>query len=191
VPQEGDLVFFTYHKMVWHVIFRLGHTGPPFHVGIIVRMPDGELKLLEAGSLAPTHVEVVEIKPRLTQYAGDLWVRRLHHSLTAEQSMILTQFALEQIGRPFAKVRVGLEAASGRTLSVIRYHLCGPPPTDRRAWYCSEMVVAAGIRIGLLPCTFSGPRMLFPRDLFYDCPRSIAPCWLDPFQLIIPTYCDP
>ena len=185
-PREGDLIFFTYRKLVWHLIFRMGHSGPPFHVGIVVRMPEGCLKLLEAGSLAPDRVAVVEVGPRLTQYAGDVWVRRLHQPLTCEQSTELTDFALEQVGRRFAKVRVGLEAVSARTLSVVRYRVCGPPPINRRSWYCSEMVVAAGIRIGLLPFSFSGPRMLFPHDLFHDCPRSIAPWWQPPIQLIFP-----
>jgi len=186
-PQEGDLVCFTYHMILWHLLFRCGHSGPPFHVGIVVRMPDGDLQLLEAGSLSPDNVHVVKIKPRLTQYGGNVWVRRLQHPLTAEQSQLLTEFAVLQIGRRFAKVRVGLEGVSGRTLSVIRYRVCGPPPTNRRSWYCSELVVAAGIRIGLLPCTFSGPRMLFPHDLFYDCRRSLAPMWQSPVQLIFPS----
>src|SRR5271170_2295986 len=89
-PQEGDLVFFTYHKLLWHLLFRIGHTGPPFHVGIIVRLPDGRLNLLEAGSLAPDRVSLVEIKPRLIRYPGDVWFRRLHQPLTAEQSQCLT-----------------------------------------------------------------------------------------------------
>jgi hypothetical protein len=185
-PQEGDLLFFTYHKLLWNILFRVGHSGPPFHVGIVVRMPEGELRLLEAGSLAPERVHVVDVKPRLQQYKGDVWVRRLSQPLTLEQSHLLTEFALEQVGRRFAKIRVGLEAVSNRTLSVMRYRMCGPPPTDRHSWYCSEMVVAAGIRIGLLPTCFSGPRMLFPHDLFYDCPRSIASCWQSPIQLIFP-----
>ncbi len=125
VPREGDLIFFTYHKFVWHLIFRMGHSGPPFHVGIVVRMPDGCLKLLEAGSLAPDRVAVVEVGPRLTQYAGDVWVRRLHQPLTCEQSTELTDFALEQVGRRFAKVRVGLEAVSAA------YPQCGALP---RVW---------------------------------------------------------
>lgn len=70
VPHEGDMIFFTYYKKIWYYVFKMGHTGPPYHVALVVRTPEGELKLLETGSLDPTNVQLVDIMPRVLEYKG-------------------------------------------------------------------------------------------------------------------------
>jgi hypothetical protein len=184
VPREGDMIFFTYYKKIWYIIFKLGHTGPPYHVALVVRTPEGELKLLEAGSLQPTSAMLVDIMPRVVEYQGLVHVRSLCQPITPEQSQILTCFTQEQLGKKFAKVRVGLDGLSNRKLSTLRYCLQGPAPVERDKYYCSELVVSVLIAAGVLPYDFLIPNPPFPRDLYLSCPRPIEPWYCPPVHLI-------
>src|SRR5215211_3999916 len=48
-PREGDLVFFDDRSLIWTVLFAWAGTGPPLHMGIVVKKADGSLAVLEAG----------------------------------------------------------------------------------------------------------------------------------------------
>src|SRR5690349_17851787 len=48
-PREGDLVFFDDRNLVWTILFAWAGTGPPLHMGIVVKKADGALAVLEAG----------------------------------------------------------------------------------------------------------------------------------------------
>ncbi len=37
VPREGDLVFYDDHNPTWTGLFALAGTGPPLHMGIVVK----------------------------------------------------------------------------------------------------------------------------------------------------------
>jgi len=168
---RSDLIFFTFHKILWHFFF-VSVIADLLSRGIVVRMLTAPATL-EAGSLSPDNVHVVEIEPRLTR-TMDVWGARLHHPLTAEQAAkvdrVLPSFRLAAVRQD----PLGLEGVSGRTLSVLRYRVFGPPPINRRSWYCSELIICRRDSYRPAPYTFSGPRMLFPHDLFSDCPaRSL------------------
>lgn len=49
VPKEGDLIFYDDHNLFWTVLFLWAGTGPPLHVGMVVKKDDGTLAVLEAG----------------------------------------------------------------------------------------------------------------------------------------------
>ena len=183
VPREGDMVFFTYYKKVWKLLYKVGNSGAPYHVALVVRTPEGCLKLLEAGSLDPTDVQLADVRTRVLEYQGLVAVRSLCRPVTPEQSKQLTCFALEQLGKPFAKKRVGADALFHRKLSLLRFWKQGPPPTNREDWYCSEVVTSCLIECGLLPADMVIPHAPFPRDLYYSCPRSIDPWYCPPVEL--------
>src|SRR5690349_13878853 len=49
LPREGDLVFFDDGHPVWTVLFLWAGTGPPLHMGIVVKQANGNFGVLEAG----------------------------------------------------------------------------------------------------------------------------------------------
>ena len=40
-PREGDLLFYDDKSPVWTALFALADTGPPVHMGIVVKKPGG------------------------------------------------------------------------------------------------------------------------------------------------------
>ncbi len=183
-PREGDMVFFTYYKKLWKIVFGIGHTIAPYHVALVVKTPQGTLKLLETGSLKPSYVQLVDIMPRIIEYHGKVAVRSLRKPPLPPQSRQLTCFTQDQLGKPFGRVRVSIDGFFDRKLSLLRYQVCGPTPTDRPNWFCSELVISALIEGGLVPDDLIQPNAPFPSDLYYSVPRSIDPWYDPPVQLI-------
>src|SRR2546422_2386173 len=48
-PKEGDLIFFDDHSLLWNALFYWAGSGPPLHMGMVVKKADGTLAVLEAG----------------------------------------------------------------------------------------------------------------------------------------------
>jgi hypothetical protein len=180
VPCPGDLVFFTYPSYFWQTIYALAHTGPPFHVGIVIRMPDGHMALLEAGPGDTYRVFILDLLPRLYDHFGPIWVRRLRVALTAEQSDCLTQFALAQDGKRLAVARLVLEVTPFRTHGWLHRRIFGRSCIDRCSWFCSELALAAAAHVGLIDPHKVHPNTVYPRDLLLDTPYDFRPCWEEP-----------
>jgi hypothetical protein len=161
-------------------MYALAHTGPPYHVGIIVCMPDGRPAILEAGPGDTTRVFILDLLPRLYGHDGAVWVRRLRVPLTPEQSACLTQFALEQAGKRLATVRLVLEITPLRNHGWLHAHIFGRPWVDRCAWFCSELVTAAAAHAGLIDPYQVRPNTVYPRDMFRDNPNDFRPWWEEP-----------
>src|SRR5262245_22441597 len=64
-PREGDLVFFDDRNPAWMVLFAWAGTGPPLHMGIVVKKSDGTLAVLEAGPDDTVWVTLQELETRL------------------------------------------------------------------------------------------------------------------------------
>src|ERR1051325_4217979 len=45
IPKEGDLIFFDDHNFIWTALFVWAGSGPPLHVGIVVKKTDGALAI--------------------------------------------------------------------------------------------------------------------------------------------------
>jgi hypothetical protein len=180
VPHEGDLFFFSDHSVFWRWVYMLAWTGPPFHVGIVARLPDGRPALLEAGPFDSSKVYLFDMFPRLKVHDGEIWVRRLRCPLTADQSASLTQFALEQAGKPFALGRVMLEGTPIRNHGFPNAQLFGRPWIDRQRWFCSELTIAAAAHVGVIDPNVIRPNTVYPRDLFLDAPHDLSPWWEEP-----------
>src|SRR5438105_6267521 len=109
-PREGDLIFYDDHSKVWTALFKIAGTGPPLHMGIVVRKPNGRLAVLEAGPDDTVWVDLRDLVPRLHQftndYSGDITIRRAREPLDRFQSAALTHFAMAQNGKRYAVVRL-------------------------------------------------------------------------------------
>jgi hypothetical protein len=179
-PCPGDLVFYTHGSKLYRVLFALAHSGPPYHVGIVVALPDGRRGLLEAGPWAEMRVYLLDALPRMHSHEGAVFVRRLRVPLSPEQAARLTAFAVEQIGKPFACLRVAGEGTPLRAHGWLGRQLFGSPRVDHQHWFCSELVVAASCVAGLLDPHVICPNTVMPRDLFIDKPHDLSAVWEKP-----------
>src|SRR6185437_16836642 len=180
VPQPGDLVFYSSDKMRQLFFYALAHTGKPYHSGIVVNLPDGRPALLEAGPYDFINVYLMDLLPRLRTHEGAIWVRRRRTPLTADQSARLTRFALAQTGKHFAVARIMLEVTPLHAHGTLHRRVFGSSRVDRRSWFCSELVVAALAVAGVVDPQVMKPNTIYPRDLFYDRPFDLKPCWEEP-----------
>src|SRR5438128_10666081 len=59
VPREGDLIFYDDKSLFWTALFIWAGSGPPLHMGIVVKKTDGTLAVLEAGPDDTVHVDLL------------------------------------------------------------------------------------------------------------------------------------
>jgi len=167
-PQEGDVLLFSDHSLMWNTLFALGMTGPPHHVGLIVRRPDGSLATMEAGYDDSLYCRVADLPHRLHTYEGQLYVRRRRIPLTAEQSAKLTAFAMAQDGKPYALVRLLGQLTPLRSRGPLRTYLLGGPQGKRSSYLCTELVLDGLVAAGLLDPKTTRSGAIYPRDMFFD-----------------------
>jgi hypothetical protein len=187
VPQPGDIVLYSHGSLRTRFFYLLAHTGKPYHAGVVVNLPDVRPAILEAGPYDYLHVYLMDALPRLRTHKGDIWVRRRRVPLNAEQSAHLTTFALEQTGKRFALFRVILEATPFHAHGSLHSRLFGSACIDRHCWFCSELAIAALAAAGVVDPHAIKPNTVYPRDLFYDRPFDLRPCWEEPRRWT----CDP
>lgn len=182
VPREGDLVFYDDHNPFWTVLFLWAGTGPPLHVGIVVKKPGGTLAVLEAGPDDTLWVEILDVGPRLAKfqenYRGTITIRRCKKELSREQSAALTKFAQAQDGKRYAVLRLLLQGTCFRTRGPIRELFLAQTHLDRWSWICSELVVAAGTVAGLFPSSVKS-NVAYPLDLVNNRRHNLSRTWHD------------
>jgi hypothetical protein len=166
-PQPGDLVFFNSADGTWHIFYRLAFTGPPTHCGIVLRMPDGEMAILEAGAGNRLDVTIMPLIPRHEGYTG-VYVRRRKIPLTMEQSAQLTDWAMEVSGKRVSLARFPIQLTPFRQRGPLRTEFLAKPQGIRSTYLCSELVVETCVAAGLLDPETSRPGATYPRDLFFD-----------------------
>jgi hypothetical protein len=168
LPREGDLIFYDDHSLVWTVLFAWAGTGPPLHMGIVVRRPDGSLGVLEAGPDDTIKVDIIGLQKRFKEFQGTITVRRCKTVLTKEKSAALTKFATAQNGKPYAVVRLLLQGTSFRSRGPIRELFLGHTYLDRYSWICSELAVAGGAVAGLIDPKAVPANVVYPQDVVDD-----------------------
>src|SRR5581483_9259519 len=135
VPQEGDIVLYDDHNSTWLKLYHMVGSDMPDHSGIVFRLPDGRLALLESapddGKLAGMYVRILEVLPRLHQFQGTIYIRQIKTSLNPEQSARLTEFALAQEGKRYAICRMLLQGTPFRCRSGWRASLFAKTKLDR------------------------------------------------------------
>ena len=100
----------------------------------------------------------------------------------------LTAFALAQDGKRFALHHLAIQLTPFRTRGPFRTYFVGKPCSDRRRWFCSELVSEACVAAGLLDPERTRPSATYPHDLFYgrsfnlfiDHHLDINECWFPP-----------
>jgi hypothetical protein len=188
-PQAGDIVLVVSDHLVWELLFAIALTCEPYHVGIVVRMPDGTFGMLEAGPPdETTHVRICPLAERLAADPGRVFIRRRCMPLTDEQSEALTGFALRQDGKPYAYVRFLAQGTPLRSRGPIRTEFMGKSRGEPGSYFCSELVVEAMVSAGLIDAETARPRATTPADVFYD--ESTNP-WIDKYFKLYPAWCAP
>jgi hypothetical protein len=182
VPKEGDLIFFDDHNVFWTALFLWAGTGPPLHIGIVVKKDDGALAVLEAGPDDTIWVTIQDINPRLHKfqedYQGTITIRRCKQELSKEKSEALTRFAKAQDGKRYAIVRLLIQGTRFRNRGPIRELFLAQTDLDRSTWICSELVVAAGTVAGLFPDTVKS-NVTYPLDLVNNRRHHLSRVWHD------------
>lgn len=181
-PRQGDMVFFDDHNPYWSVLFAWAGTGPPMHMGIVVKRYNGSLAILESGPDRSSWVTLQPVGLRLRQfdenYHGTISIRRCKNELTRPQSRALTYFAEAQEGKMFAFLRFLLQGTPLRSRGLIQELLLAQTPLDRWSWMCSELVVAAGTVAELFP-----PRVkataTYPQDIVNNLRHDLSKIWTD------------
>ena len=184
-PREGDLIFYDDHNRAWTALFALAGTGPPLHMGIVVKKPDGSPAVLEAGPDDSVWVKLLDLAPRLHQFrrdfGGTVTIRRCKVALGREASAALTRFALAQRGKRYAVVRMLLQGTWLRPRGLLA-PLLARTYLDRNAWICSELAVAAGSVAGLIDPTKVRANATYPRDLVDDRRHDLSAVWEAPAE---------
>ena len=170
-PQPGDIMF----SISRYLIYRLGHTasgaGEPSHSGVIFRRPDGSLAVLEAGPFDIPLIRSMDLIPYVSAYhnRGRAWIRTRCVALTPEQSCRLTEFAVKQEDKPFARLRLYRQITPIRSRGPLRTEFIGGPHgADRVSYFCSEMCAEALVYAGLIAPGDARPAATYPHELFFD-----------------------
>jgi hypothetical protein len=189
VPQAGDIVLVVSDHLIWQVLFTIALSCEPYHVGIVVRMPDGTYGMLEAGPPDVTsHVRISPLAERLTSDPGRVFIRRRCIPLTAGQSDALTGFALRQEGKPYAYIRFLAQGTPLRSRGPIRTHFMGMSRGEPYSYFCSELVMESLVSAGLVDAETARPRATTPADIFFD--ESTNP-WINKYLKLYPSWCPP
>jgi hypothetical protein len=177
IPQPGDLVFYDDHNNMWGLLYKFVGSGPPFHSGLVVGLPDGTPAVIESGPDDTMWVRILALPSRLQGFEGDVWVRQVKHPLTPEQNSRLTDWALKQDHKHYALWRLLLQATPIRCRSDIQCKLFGATRPDRNRWLCSELVVAGGTVAGLFDSKVHFANAIYPRDIIFDTKYDLSDKW--------------
>jgi hypothetical protein len=192
-PRAGDIVLIVSDTVIWPILYAFALTSEPYHAAIIVQMPDGTFRMLEAGPPEMAdHIRLVPIPERFEEQYGRVYIRRRAEPLTPEQSEALTGFALRQEGKPYAYVRFLGQATPFRTRGPVRTHHVGKSRGEPCSYFCTELVMEALVSAGLVDVETARPRATVMKDLFYDESTNpyinqhlkLYPCWLPPQQWV-------
>ncbi|MSQ94513.1 MAG: hypothetical protein EXR98_08145 [Gemmataceae bacterium] len=180
-PREGDLIFYDDRNIGWTILFAYAGTGPPLHMGMVVKQTDGKLAVLEAGPDDTVWVKLLPLDKRLPQFnedfKGTIQIRRCKKELTAEQSKALTKFAEAQDGKRYAIARLLLQGTSLRSRGPVRELVLGRTVLDRDSWICSELSVAAGTVVKLFDPKVVYANVAYPRDLVDNERYDLSASW--------------
>jgi hypothetical protein len=181
-PKEGDLIFYDDHGPMWTKLFELAGTGPPLHMGIVVKKADGSFAVLEAGPDDTVWVKLLPLAPRLHQFRRDLkgyiTIRRCKVTLSREKSAALTKFAAAQEEKRYTVLRLLAQGTWLRARGPLEPWLA-KTDLDRDTWFCSELAVAAGTVAGLFDPKAVKANAPYPCDLSENQRHDLSATWED------------
>jgi hypothetical protein len=178
--KPGDILLFRSGGPVKLTLYALGGSPGYTHSAVVVARPDGTLAILEAPGVNYP-VMLSDVASRLQQYPGLIWVRSLRHPLTEEQSRCLTAFACAQAGKAFFLPGF-LLPTFGWPVRKFTHRCLTEKDLNASQWFCSPLVIVAGVTVGLLdPCKVR-PRFTNPGDLSTDRLLDLSECWEKPVR---------
>ena len=178
--KPGDILLFKSGGRFKLTLYALGGSPGVTHAGIVVARPDGTLAILEAPGLNYP-VMLSDVGSRHQQYPGPVWVRSLRRPLTPEQSRCLTAFACAQEGKAFFPPGF-LLPAFGHPIVKRGLRCLTKEQLNPARWFCSPLVIVAGVTAGLIdPCKVR-PKFTDPEDLFTDRMLDLSACWEKPVE---------
>ena len=178
-PREGDWLFFDDQSELWRKLYAIAKTAPPFHAGIVVKKPNGELAVLEAGPDDTLHVFVLDIIPRLRTFEGIIQVRRCKRELTAEQSAFLTDWANRQKGKRYAMWRLLLQGTPVKTRGGPCRDYMGHTWFERHRWLCAEIAVTGSALVGLTDPKVIRGSNTYPLDILDNSKYDLSSVYHD------------
>ncbi len=167
-PNVGDLLICNCRQSLWKLAYRFALTGPPTHVALVVRTPDGKLAQLEAGIGFQLFVEVTPLEQRLADYDGTIYVRRRKVPLTEAESTRLSDFAAAVQKKTLPPARYLIQVTPLRARGPLRTDFASGPRGIRRGYMCSELVVETLVAADLLDADTARPTATYPCDFFFD-----------------------
>jgi len=193
VPREGDLIFFDDRKTFWDFLYWIGGTAAPFHVGLVVKRPDGNMAVLEAGPDDTLHVHLLDVTPRMNEFLKDfpkgiLQVRQCKACLTPEQSKALTDFAVRNENKRYAWLRLLMQGTYVRKRGSWREEAYATTYLDRKTWLCCEIVVSGAHLVGLIDGKVIKSEVTYPLDIVNDARFDLSPNYA-PAALWSPVPC--
>ena len=172
-PQPGDVLLLSDTNLLWTTVYLIAGSGKPGHSGIVARMPDGRLGVLEAGYSDTLWTRLTPLDYRINNYPGTVWVRRRRAPLTPDQDAALTAFATASADTPYGFGQFALQITPFRSRGPIRTVFLGKPEGPGHRFFCAQEVIEAGVYAGLIDPRTARPSATFPRDIFFD--RSLNP----------------
>src|SRR5205085_2545494 len=123
-------------------LYKFVGSGPPFHSGLIVPLPDGTPAIIESGPDDTMWVRILAMPSRLQGFQGDVWIRPVRNPLPPETCAKMADWAVKQEHKHYALGRLLLQATPCRCRSDWQLKLFGCTKVDRGRFLCSELVVA-------------------------------------------------
>jgi hypothetical protein len=170
-PQPGDIMLSETQGLIYTIGHKLSGAVQPSHSGWVFRQPDGSFAIMEAGSFDVVTIHAIPIMDHLSAYHNrhSVWIRPRCVPLTEEQSCRMTEFALKQEGKRFARLRLFAQITPFRARGKTKTDYKGKPRgPDRVSYFCSEMTAEAFVYSGIVPAECARPSATYPCDLFFD-----------------------
>lgn len=168
LPEPGDVLLLSNTNWVWQAAYFVSGTGSPGHSGLVAKMDDGRIGLLEAGYNEEPWVRFTPLDERLHNYPGTIWVRRRKTPIENEQAQTLTEYGQTINGKRYGVVRLLAQLTPFRTRGPLRTEFVGKPKGIRSSYICSEAVLEGLVLAGLLDAETTRPSATYPKDMFFD-----------------------
>jgi hypothetical protein len=168
VPEPGDVFLLSDPTPLFTTLYLIAGTYKPGHSAIVIRLPDGQLGLFEAGWNSTAWTRVSPLEWRLNEYPGTVWVRKRKCPLTPEQSDRLTAFALSSADKRYNNAKFALQITPFRCRGPLRTFFIGKPVGPGKRYFCAQAIIESLVYAGLIDARTARPAVVYPRDLFFD-----------------------
>ena len=172
-PAPGDVLCLSNPTPLFTFLYGLALTGKPSHGGLVLRLPDGQLGLLEAGWNDTAFTRVSPLEWRINHYPGTVWVRQRTTPINETESARLTEFAMLSANMKYNSLKFMSQITPFRCRGPIRTFFVGKPVGPGRKYFCAQALVEALVYANLVDAHTARPAAVYPEDLFFDTSRNL------------------